>query len=129
LNRTCNFRVIRYSDVLLMAAELGSANAQQYLDAVRTRVGLASVPVTLDNIYNERRMEFALEGIRYMDVIRRGMTYATQELTVNGERGPLYEGDQVLFDRTFRTETRGFLPIPQNEIDLSEGRLKQNAGY
>jgi len=129
LNRTCNFRVIRYSDVLLMAAELGSPNAQQYLDAVRARVGLPSVPVTLDNIYHERRMEFALEGIRYMDVIRRGMAYAEQEFTVVGLRGPNYVEDQIVYDVTFRPETRGFLPIPQNEIDLSEGRFQQNAGY
>lgn len=129
LNRTCNFRVIRYSDVLLMAAELNSSNAQQYLDAVRARVGLPSVPVTLDNIYNERRMEFALEGIRYMDVIRRGMTYAEQELTVVGVRGPNYVGDQQIFDVTFDPATRGFLPVPQNEIDLSQGRFQQNAGY
>lgn len=129
LNRTCNFRVIRYSDVLLMAAELGSANAQQYLDDVRARVGLASVPVNLDNIYKERQLEFALEGLRYYDVIRRGMTYASQELTVIGDRGPNYVGDQIIFDVTFNPATRGFLPIPQEEIDLSEGALIQNDGY
>jgi hypothetical protein len=129
LNRTCNFRVIRYSDVLLMAAELGSPSAQMHLDAVRGRVPLPSVPVTLDNIYNERRLEFALEGIRYFDVIRRGMTYATQELTVIGDRGPNYVGDQQIFDVTFDPATRGFLPIPQYEIDLSGGVFKQNDGY
>lgn len=129
LNRTANFRVIRYSDVLLMAAELGSANAQQYLDEVRARVGLPSVAPTLDNIYWERRMEFALEGIRYMDVIRRGMVYAEQELTVIGDRGAGYLEDQAVYDVTFRPATRGFLPIPLNEIDLSEGRFKQNEGW
>ncbi len=128
LNRTCNFRVIRYSDVLLMAAELGSGNAQSYLDAVRARVGLTSVPVTIDNIYTERRLEFALEGLRYFDVIRRGMAYASQELTVIGDRGPNYVGDQVIFDVTFNPATKGFLPIPQIEMDLS-GVFVQNAGY
>ena len=53
LNRTCNHRVIRYSDVLLMAAELGSGNAQAYLDKVRARVGLPSIPATLENILKE----------------------------------------------------------------------------
>jgi starch-binding outer membrane protein, SusD/RagB family len=129
LNRTSNFRVIRYSDVLLMAAELGSGNAQQYLDDVRDRVSLPSVPVTLDNIYNERRLEFALEGIRYFDVLRRGMSYAEQELTVIGDRGPNYVGDQIIFDVTFDSSTRGFLPIPQVEIDLSNGAFVQNTGY
>lgn len=128
-NRTCNFRVIRYSDVLLMAAELGSANAQNYLDEVRARVGLGSVPVTLDNIYMERRLELALEGIRYFDVLRRGSAFAAQELSKSGERGPNYVGDQQLFDVNFNTATKGFLPIPQTEIDLSGGVFEPNAGY
>jgi hypothetical protein len=129
LNRKGNVKVIRFSDVLLMAAELGSPNAQQYLDRVRSRVGLASVPATLENIFKERRLEFSLEGMRYFDVIRRGMAYASQELTVVGVRGPKYVGDQVLFDVTFNPATKGFLPIPQSEIDLSGGTIKQNIGY
>jgi hypothetical protein len=129
LNRTCNNRVIRFSDVLLMAAELGSPNAQTYLDRVRARVGLSSVPATLDNILRERRLELSLEGIRYFDVLRRGMAFATQELNVTGVRGPNYVGDQLLFDVAFKPATRGFLPIPQREIDLSAGLFQQNAGY
>ncbi len=129
LNRTCNFRVIRFSDVLLMAAELGSGNAQGHLNRVRARVGLPSVPVTLDNIYRERRLELALEGIRYYDVLRRGMAFADQELTMNGVRGPNYVGDQQIFDVTFNPTTKGFLPIPQAEIDLSAGAFNQNDGY
>jgi hypothetical protein len=129
LNRTCNFRVIRFSDVLLMAAELGSGNAQSYLDRVRLRVGLPSVPATPENIFKERRLELSLEGIRYFDVIRKGMAYAAQELTVVGLRGPRYEGDQQIFDHTFNPSTRGFLPIPQTEIDLSGGLFIQNPGY
>ena len=129
LNRTCNHRVIRFSDVLLMAAELGSGNAQEYLDRVRERVGLPSVPATIENILKERRLELSLEGIRYFDVIRKGMAVASQELTVVGQRGPDYIGDQLIFDVTFNTATRGFLPIPQTEIDLSNGVFQQNAGY
>jgi starch-binding outer membrane protein, SusD/RagB family len=129
LNRTCNFRVIRFSDVLLMAAEMGSGNAQQYLDRVRARVGLPSVPATPENIFKERRLELSLEGIRYFDVIRRGMAYASQELTVVGLRGINYEGDQQIFDHTFNPANRGFLPIPQTEVDLSGGLFRQNDGY
>ena len=108
LNRTANHRVIRFSDVLLMAAELGSANAQQYLDRVRARVGLASVPATMANILRERRLELSLEGIRLFDVLRQGIPYATQEFTVSGVRGPRYVGDQVIFNVTFNPQTRGF---------------------
>ena len=129
LNRTCNYRVIRFSDVLLMAAELGSANAQNYLDRVRSRVGLGSVPATLENILKERRLELSLEGLRYFDLLRQGLTVADKELTYSGIRGPKYEGDQELFDVTFDKATKGFLPIPQTEIDLSAGSLVQNEGY
>jgi hypothetical protein len=129
LNRTSNFRVIRFSDVLLMAAELGSGNAQDYLDRVRARVGLPSIPATPENIYNERRLELSLEGIRYFDLLRRGLDYAASELTYSGIRGPNYVGDQVIFDVVFDRNTRGFLPIPQSEIDLSGGTFVQNPGY
>lgn len=128
LNRTCNHRVIRFSDVLLMAAELGSPNAQIYLDDVRDRVGLGSVPASLDNILAERRLELSLEGLRYFDVIRRGMAYASQELT-HSEYGPDYDGEQAIYNVTFNAATKGFLPIPQTEIDLSAGKFKQNDGY
>jgi hypothetical protein len=129
LNRTCNHRVIRYSDVLLMAAELGSGNAQGYLDKVRERVGLESIQATPENILNERRLELSLEGIRYFDLIRQGMSVASQELTVVGLSGPDYIGDQIIFDVTFNPSTKGFLPIPQSEMDLSGGLFVQNAGY
>ncbi|MBK6346652.1 MAG: RagB/SusD family nutrient uptake outer membrane protein [Bacteroidales bacterium] len=129
LNRTCNHRVIRFSDVLLMAAELGSPNAQQYLDRVRARVGLGSIPATPENIYKERRLELSLEGIRYFDVLRKGLTFANTTLSYSGIRGPNYVGDQQLFDVTFNSATKGFLPIPQTEMDLSGGKFNQNQGY
>lgn len=128
-NRTCNNRVIRYSDVLLMAAELGSANAQDYLDQVRARVGLSSVPATTQNIMKERRLELSLEGIRYFDVVRQGMNVAMDEFTIVGQLGPKYTDDAVVYDVIFRPETGGFLPIPQSEIDLSGGVFQQNAGH
>ncbi|MGB3467505.1 MAG: RagB/SusD family nutrient uptake outer membrane protein [Cyclobacteriaceae bacterium] len=128
-NRTTNYRVIRYSDVLLMAAELGSGNAQNYLDQVRSRVGLTSVPATFDNIMNERRLELSLEGIRYFDLLRQGIGVADQELSLSAERGPLYIGDQAIFEVDFNPATKGFLPIPQVEVDLSNGTFNQNDGY
>lgn len=129
LNRTCNRRVIRFSDVLLMAAELGSPNAQSYLDRVRARVGLGSIAATAENIYKERRLELSLEGLRYFDLLRKGVDYADSQLSYSGIRGPLYEGDQVIFDVTFNKASRGFMPIPQTEIDLSAGMFVQNPGW
>jgi len=128
-NRTCNYRVIRYADVLLMAAELGSPNAQQYLDEVRARVDLESIPASKENILKERELELALEGIRYFDLLRQGIALATAELNAQSEIGPDYVGDEIIFQVTFDPSTKGFLPIPQTEMDLSNGAFEQNAGY
>lgn len=75
LNFRQNMYVIRLADTYLMEAEaLGGtgARAQALLDAVRARVGLASVPVSLDAIYRERRLELAGEGHRWLDLVRTG---------------------------------------------------------
>ncbi|MEO6407060.1 MAG: RagB/SusD family nutrient uptake outer membrane protein, partial [Ferruginibacter sp.] len=75
LNFQQNSYVIRLADTYLMEAEaLGGtgARAQALLDAVRARVGLASVPVSMTAIKNERRLELAGEGHRFFDLVRWG---------------------------------------------------------
>ncbi|HTN20951.1 MAG TPA: RagB/SusD family nutrient uptake outer membrane protein [Pelobium sp.] len=127
-----DFIVMRYADVLLMAAELGSPNAQQYLDEVRQRAlktNFTSVPVTKASIMNERKFEFAFEGIRYWDVLRQGLstaasTLATTENVLSGNTP-----DQVVIKAQNITETRGFMQIPNTQITLSNGVLKQNNGW
>ncbi|MEL7118864.1 MAG: RagB/SusD family nutrient uptake outer membrane protein [Bacteroidota bacterium] len=129
LNWGNNLRVVRFSDVLLMAAELGSPNAQDYLDRVRARVGLPSVPVSQEAIRQERRVELALEGVRYHDLIRYGLDVADEAINTDGARGPGYIGDDIDFASRFNTARRGLFPIPQTEIDISNGLYTQNAGY
>lgn len=78
--------VLRYTDILLMFAEaaIGSKegnapsklygiSAQSCMDKVRARAGLASVPVTFDNIVNERAFEFCGENLRKYDLMRWGL--------------------------------------------------------
>lgn len=126
-NNTQDIVVIRFSDVLLMAAELGVPNSQSCLDQVRGRVGLPSVPVTLDNIKKERRYELAFEGVRYYDLLRWG----DAEKEINKIVDVPTKTSNVLIPLTvkFRPETGGFLPIPENEILLSNGILEQNTGW
>ncbi len=106
---------IRLADVYLMEAEAlvrggGSvATAQSYLDKVRARVGLPSVPVALTSIYNERKLELATEGHRWFDLVRTG-----QAATVLAFKG-------------FKAGTHEILPIPLNE--LNNTKLVQNPGY
>lgn len=141
LNNTQNIIILRLADVYLMGAELGSARAQEYMDAVRTRAGLPSVAPTLENIQQERRYELAFEGIRYFDllrwygkeagaVIKQNETGATiynmnTRTTINQDRGANYF---ETIDARVRN-TGGFLMIPQDQIDLSEGVLTQNPGW
>ncbi|WP_425392131.1 RagB/SusD family nutrient uptake outer membrane protein [Ekhidna sp.] len=128
LHNMSNYRAIRFADVLLMAAELG--NNVSYINRVRQRVGLTDLPTYSDEaLFNERRMELAGEGIRYWDLLRRGQSVAAQELTLSGVIGPNYTGPNEVYDHSFNSATRGFIPIPQTEIDLSNGVLVQNDGY
>lgn len=126
-DNTQDIVVIRYADVLLMAAELGSPNGQKYLDIVRSRVKLPSVPLTLDNIKMERRFELAFEGSRYYDLLRWGDAEREINKMINIPVKDL--GAATTLTVKFRPETRGFLPIPSDQIALSNGVLKQNAGW
>ncbi len=121
-----NRRLIRYADVLLMAAEALNENhkpdeALVYLNDVRERARqgnetiLPDITETNQNslrdiIMKERRHELALEGHRFWDLVRTGKA---QDVL-----GPL--------GYTSKYET---LPIPQSEIDISQGSLIQNPNW
>jgi hypothetical protein len=124
-----DFVVIRYADVLLMAAELGASNAQTYFDRVRERAGLTSIAVTQENIWKERRFEFAFEGLRYWDLLRQGLdvaatTIATTQTVLSGGTN-----DQIVISAEKIRTTRGLMQIPATQITLSKGVLIQNAGW
>lgn len=134
LNNIQPLTVMRYADILLMAAELGSPNAQSYLDQVRQRAGLASVNVSQDNIMKERAVEFAFEGIRYWDLLRQAnggdVTVLADALAASGsavENGGV--AGNVVFNREKIIATKGLSQIPNDQITLSNGTLKQNPGW
>ena len=122
LNYDNNQRIIRYADVLLMAAEAAQksttpneANALLYLNMVRSRAfgdnehGIAASGGALyDAILAERRLEFAMEGDRFFDLVRTG-------------RAPAVLGS------AFKAGKNELFPIPQTEIDITG--LTQNPGY
>jgi hypothetical protein len=115
LNYPNDYIEIRLADTYLMEAEAlvqsggNAGRALALLTAVRARVGLAPVPATLANIYNERRFELALEGHRWFDLVRWGQAATT------------------LAFKGFKAGTNELLPIPLNE--LSNTKLVQNPGY
>jgi hypothetical protein len=121
---------VRYADVLLMAAELGSPNAQSYLNQVRSRAGLKSVTATQENIMNERATELAFEGIRYWDLLRQGIDYAATQIAASeGDTKSGGTTDHVSYTRDKIIATKGLCQIPTNQINLSNGTLKQNPGW
>jgi hypothetical protein len=123
-----DYAVIRFADVLLMAAELNlesnSALAQTCLNKVRERAfknATHNVPVSITNIMKERRLELALEGQRYFDLIRQSPEVAKAAIdNVNSD---------TQFNVTFRTETLGWFALPQSQIVLSNGSIQQNPGW
>lgn len=127
-----DYVVLRYADVLLMAAELGSGNAQAYFDEVRKRAykeNFTTLPVNADNILKERHLEFALEGVRYWDLLRQGIGKASSTIA---ETTTLLSGG-VAGPKTISAAkiqaTKGLQQIPNTQITLSSGVLKQNAGW
>ena len=138
-----DFIVMRYADVLLMAAELGSSNAQDYLNKVRQRAysskddegslvvssNYRELTATKENIMNERMLEFAFEGQRYWDLLRQGVNYAASQIATNT---PVTSGgspDNVTIKESDVVKKQGLSQIPNNQITLSNGVLKQNEGW
>ncbi|KGO84825.1 carbohydrate-binding protein SusD [Flavobacterium rivuli WB 3.3-2 = DSM 21788] len=120
--------LIRFSDVLLTAAELNldsnAGFAQTCLDRVRSRAfgnTTNNVPVNMTSIMNERRLELALEGHRYFDLIRKGMGVTATAINATNMGGE--------FTVNFRPETLGFFALPQSQILLSNGAITQNPGW
>ena len=110
-----NMYDIRLADTYLLEAEarvMSGANlgrAQALLDAVRERVGLPSVPVSMETIKHERRMELVGEGHRWFDLVRWG------------------DAATALADRGFVAGKHELLPIPL--LELENTKLEQNIEY
>lgn len=130
INNAQPWVIVRYADVLLMAAELGSPNANDYLDRIRSRAGLPHVEATRQNILDERARELAYEGIRYWDLLRQGVDVMADAVVRSG--GTVQNGGknaEVVYDRSKIVATKGLSQIPANQISLSHGVLKQNPGW
>jgi hypothetical protein len=128
-----NVRILRYADVVLMFAEAanevgGAANitaATTALNSVRARArgtNSAVLPdvmttdqaILRDAIRHERRIELAMEHDRFFDLVRWG----TAQAVLNASGKPNFSNNRDVL-----------LPIPQTQIDLSQGKLTQNPGY
>ncbi len=134
--------IIRYAEVLLTYAEAKiedndiDASVLDAINRVRARaygVDLANIAAypevttlvqsdLLKIVRNERRVELAMEGLRWYDITRWGIANTVMNGPVLGANG------LVSKTRTF-AERDNLRPIPQQQIDLSNKSLVQNPGY
>ena len=138
-----DYYLMRYADVLLMLTELtGDA---QYMNQVQARAGVPQTGYSLKNIQNERRWEFALEGLRFNDMRRWSgvdghsqTSYAAKalqaqkgkQITCYGKHSAKVSLEHMTCSWAKRyADTKGFLPKPQSQITLSSGKMKQNPGW
>lgn len=118
--------VLRYSDVLLLHVEAIMAGgndtsngaALSSFQLVRNRAGLTDTvtSITKQELLDERRVELAFENHRLFDLIRFGEAQSVLS-AYSDANGYGFNGSDLL------------LPIPQYEINLSNGQLSQNPGY
>lgn len=101
-----NWILIRYAEVLLWNAEAAfqtGGDWQTPLQKVRDRAGLGTTPYSgIKAIYHERRVELAMEGHRFWDVVRQG------------------RGEEVFGQYGFIEGVHNHFPIPQDQLDLSD---------
>ena len=118
LTSPVNYIVIRYADVLLMAAEAYNRNgndgqALNYVNQVRGRAGLGNLSSggaqLTEDIWEERRLELAGEGHRFFDLVRTGQASTRIQ--------------------NFSLNKNELFPIPAVEISLAGGNWNQNPGY
>jgi len=137
-----DFYLMRYADVLLMMTELtGEAS---YMNQVQKRAGVPQTAYSLKAVQDERRWEFAFEGLRFNDMRRwtgkdcSVSQYAVTALNAQdgkqivclGQKGskiPMHHMTCTWGERY--KATNGFLPKPQNQISLHNGGLEQNPGW
>ena len=137
-----DFYLMRYADVLLMLTELtGDA---QYMNQVQKRAGVPQTAYSLKAVQDERRWEFAFEGIRFNDMRRWSGkdsgegSYAAKALQAQAGKKVVVKGntsDKVSMKHMTCSwakryaDTNGFLAKPQSQITLMNGNLEQNPGW
>ncbi|MEK9912365.1 MAG: RagB/SusD family nutrient uptake outer membrane protein, partial [Flavobacteriaceae bacterium] len=149
-----NYHIIRYADVILMAAEAAVETGQldkalDYVNQIRLRAKNSDVVLDEDGnpaanysvepyasfasadyarkaVRFERRLELGMEGQRLFDLRRWGTQVATMNEYFNNEARTI---TNIAEKKNTVQDKHTLLPIPLQAIDLSGGALTQNPGY
>lgn len=128
-----DWTVMRYADVLLMHSELtGTADG---LNRVHQRACPGeTLPYSIENIRNERAIEFAFEGIHYWDLMRyeKDGAYAGRAIAEAQNGATVMNGGveaKTKFNVDNFNKKKGLMQIPNTQITLSGNVLTQNAGW
>ncbi len=137
-----DFYLMRYPDVLLMLTELtGDAS---YMNQVQKRAGVPETPYSLKAVQDERRWEFAFEGIRFNDMRRWSgkdagegcyaakalQAQAGKQIVCLGQKGAKRSMQHMTCSWSERyAATNGFVAKPQAQITLMNGKMEQNPGW
>jgi len=124
-----NVPLLRYAEIILIKAEaelMQGKSADAEINMIRARAGLAPVSgATMANLKHERRCELAGEwSDRNFDLVRWGDAQAVYAQPLHGADGSI-----VWKARTFDPARDNVWPIPPKDIQISQGQLKQNAGW
>lgn len=124
-----NVPLLRYAEILLIKAEaqiMQGKNGDAALNQVRTRAGLNTITnATMVNLKHERRVELAGEwSDRNFDLVRWGDAQVTYVKPLHGA-----DGQEVWRARNFNPARDNVWPIPPKDLQISQGQLKQNAGW
>ena len=125
-----NFIAIRYTDILMLKAECilhGAPGTQGDVDAIVNQVRArgaqpAIANVTLAQLFDERRKEFAAEGLRWFDLQRSGNLITIMNAWIAVEDVVLHKMSQVVPNFII-------YPVPQTQLDAAPGLYTQNPGY
>ncbi len=128
LDNNMNIPMLRSADVYLLVAEAkirSGANGDAEINKLRNRNGLGNVTnATMTQLIHERRVELAGENERHQDLIRWDKANILDIKTHYAKnRGQFKPG------RNFQRPKNYLFPIPQRQIDLSNGVLIQNPDF
>jgi hypothetical protein len=137
LNYSLKYPLLRSADIYLVVAEAkirksGAGAGDAEINAVRHRAS-ASLPVVtgggMPALMHERRVELCGEDERHQDLMRWDKAGLIDITTYYNKPKLGSAGQVVVAARTFIKPKNYYFPLPQQEIDRSNGVLKQNPNY